>query len=117
MEGSYPGKSLGPPLLGSTDNSYLNRRLRRHYGRDFHHGHKSFIPLLWPVWLAPGIAALRLWMAGQIKDFGLPTPDGLTGEHLMHRHAFAPDSAALVQFLNRDLQPVRVFALIRHRLQ
>ena len=97
--------------------SGFDRRLRPYNRRDFQDGYKRLIPIVRAVWMAPGVAALGLGVACQVKDFNISPPDGLAPEHFMHRHGFTPDGPAIVQVLNCNLQPVQVFALIRHRLR
>jgi len=73
---------------------------RRFDWRDFQHGHESRALVFRAVQVAPGVAAFGFWVAGQVKDFNMTLPDGLTAKHFMHWHGFTVNRTAIVQVLN-----------------
>ena len=55
-------------------------------------------------------------MPGEIENFNVAFPHGLSLKDFMHRHGVAMNRRAVVQVLDRELQPFDVF-LIRHSVE
>src|SRR2546423_780926 len=76
--------------------------------RDRQHGNNPLALVVRAFWMAPCKATAGLGVAVQIKDFDLTLPYCLALELLVDGDGFAVNCSALVQFLNRDLEPVEV---------
>ena len=67
--------------------------------------------------MALGIGPLGFGMARQIKDFNISLPDRLAAKDFMDRHGGAMDGPAVVEMLNSQLEPLKIFPIIRHSVQ
>ena len=80
-------------------NRHPDCRYGRFDGRDFKHGHRRFVQVVFAVRMAPSISRLCFGVAFQVKNFNVAFPYRLAPENLMNGHGGAMDGPAVVQML------------------